>query len=190
MYYIQRLDDDADEDDTEFLCRNELEKDDARVLDEHVFMQSPLPHRPSRAPSSSPPTWLMSSAEIKKNPAQIVFSTLGIHLMNHGHDVSCCCLTIREIDSELKHSKHNASDILMKHHDDKNKALAIIHSFAKRGIIGRLLTGIRIKMLQVSSYYFILTYILFLMLLIDVIRMHVMMELPWWRVTLMMGQQV
>ena len=91
----------------------------------------------------------MSATEIKKNPANIMFYTLGIHLMNYGHDVAGCCLTIREIDSELARGKESAADLLQKENKEANAAKTMIHGFAKKGVIGRLITGVRIKMLQV-----------------------------------------
>lgn len=70
--------------------------------------------------------------------------------MNYGHDVAGCCLTIREIDSERTHEKQSGSDLLLKTAADPEAAKIMIRNFAKKGIIGRLVTGIRIKMLQVT----------------------------------------
>jgi len=145
----KRLDDDADEVEADFLSQNELDADEARLLEFHLFKQAPLPNsQPSRSRHSTQPSWLMSASEIKKNPANTMFHTLGIHLMSYGHDTAGCCLTIREIDSELAHSKQNATDLLQQTSSDPNKAKALIHSFAKKGVLGRLITGVRIKMMQ------------------------------------------
>lgn len=148
--FLQRLDDDADELDTDFLSHNELKADEARLMEYHLFKQAPLPNAgPSRSAFSASPSWLMSGSEIKKNPANTMFYTLGIHLMSYGHDTAGCCLTIREIDGETGHSKHNVSDLLQKANSDPNAAKALIHAFAKKGVLGRLVTGVRIKMMQV-----------------------------------------
>lgn len=42
---MQRLDDDADELDSDFMCLNELDEHEARHLETHLFRQAPLPNR-------------------------------------------------------------------------------------------------------------------------------------------------
>ena len=119
------------------------------MLENHTFKHAPLPHRPRQRAYDTSPRWLMSGTEIKRNPADVLFDSVGVHIMNYGHDNAGCCLTIREIDSESKHRKVSAADALQKVAADQTAARKMIHGFAKKGVIGRIITGIRIKMLQV-----------------------------------------
>ena len=109
---------------------------------------SPRPDilRPAPLPGSghskwvSEPSWLLSSSEIKKKPTRMQFDTVSVHLLNQGHG-PCCTVTIREIDEE-----DNASPNVSK------KEESIVEN-SKKGIIGRIITGMRLKLLEVRKFY-------------------------------------
>jgi hypothetical protein len=96
---------------------------------------SPLERVNRGASRSSEPTWLLAANKLKKYPPKIEFQDLSIHIMNHGHG-PCSVITIREIDAETDHKKGS-------------KVPEDIFSLSKRGVLGRILTGVRIKILEV-----------------------------------------
>jgi hypothetical protein len=83
------------------------------------------------------PTWLLSSSDLKQHPPKLHCEDLSIHILNQGHEPACV-VTIRQIDDETTHpmvSKGTPSSILEE---------------SKRGVLGRILTGIRGKIVKVS----------------------------------------
>ena len=68
------------------------------------------------------------------------FDTVSIHLLSQGCEPACC-LTIREIDNEEEAKQQSSS---LKRLENTNLQVE-----SKRGVTGRLVTSIRIKMLQV-----------------------------------------
>jgi hypothetical protein len=134
---VQRLEGDGDD----------FEDEDEPSADSHaastpgagmnILTVAPLPQQ---SPSSyrSEPTWLLSASEIKKRPARLQFDTVSLHILNQGHGPACL-VTIREIDEE--------EEVAVNHKKD-----APLLETSKKGIIGRIVTGTRIKILKVTHY--------------------------------------
>ena len=85
----------------------------------------------------SAPTWLLSKGELKEQPTRLQFNNLSLSILNHGHG-AYACVTVRETDDE--------SAGLPKGTKSKYDGIA---EFSKGGVIGRLITGLRIKLLEV-----------------------------------------
>ncbi|CAE7553490.1 unnamed protein product, partial [Symbiodinium microadriaticum] len=101
----------------------------------NILKVAPLsPHSESKWHSE--PSWLLSSSEIKKRPAKMQFDTMSLHILDQGHG-PCCLVTIREIDDEEEAYPAGL-----------HKAEAPIQQNSKKGIIGRIVTGIRTKLLE------------------------------------------
>lgn len=108
----------------------------------NLLSPSPLPPR-TISKYKSAPTWLLSQSELRKHSPGLKFEDLSIHLISQGHDPSCV-LTIREIDAERV---------------SKSKKKTSILEDSKTGVLGRIITGLRIKIIRVAppSSHFTLT---------------------------------
>lgn len=125
------MDDTKDEDDEDDEPIGPIDKVNGNIL-----LPAPLSrHRQSKY--ASEPAWLISGSELKKRAPKLQFNDLSLHILNQGHGPSSV-LTIREIDNEKESgsaSRKNPSDTIVED--------------SKCGIIGRILTGIRICILKV-----------------------------------------
>lgn len=108
-------------------------------------MSAPLsPHSESKWRSE--PAWLLSASEVKKRPAKMQFDTMSLHILNQGHG-PCSLVTIREIDAEEEAypaGVHKKEEPILEN--------------SRKGIIGRIVTGIRAKLLLVSPLRLIAWY--------------------------------
>jgi hypothetical protein len=84
------------------------------------------------------PTWLLSSSDLKKHPPKLHCEDLSIHILNQGHEPACV-VTIRQIDDETTQPTVSKG------------ASSSIAEESKKGILGRILTGIRGKIVKVSG---------------------------------------
>lgn len=100
----------------------------------------PAPSSGRQAKWKTEPTWLIAGNELKKRPPRLQFDDLGLHLLNQGHGTSSL-ITIREIDDE-KDEKEVATA------NNKKNDFETILQDSKCGIIGRILTNIRICILK------------------------------------------
>jgi hypothetical protein len=77
------------------------------------------------------------------------FNDLGLHLLNQGHGTSSL-ITIREIDSEKEVSSSSSSSSSNHHKREKDDDTDTntIAQDSKCGIIGRILTNVRISILK------------------------------------------
>jgi hypothetical protein len=78
------------------------------------------------------PNWLLPSSEIASHPTKIVFDTMSMTLLNNKYG-TCACLTIRQIENEGKSSLAMAAQ-------------------ARLGVLGRIVTGVRMKIFEVSNF--------------------------------------
>jgi hypothetical protein len=78
------------------------------------------------------PTWLLSTSDLRKRPPKLKYEDLSIHILTQGHGASCV-LTIREIDPETQQRGPKKTSIL----ED-----------TKTGVLGRIVTGVRIKLMK------------------------------------------
>jgi hypothetical protein len=99
----------------------------------NLLVSSPLPTRQASKYKSAP-TWLMSLSDLRKHAPKLKFEDISLHLISQGNDPSCL-LTIREIDPELV---------------DKTKRTSILED-SKTGVLGRIVTGLRIKIMKVPG---------------------------------------
>jgi hypothetical protein len=104
--------------------------------EDDILSTPPMPQY-SKSQYRNQPTWLISGSELKHRSASMQFDTLSIHLLSYGSDTACC-LTFREIDNE--------SDSLTQSRKTPQK----ISAESKLGVIGRIITGLRIKILEVQ----------------------------------------
>ena len=74
-------------------------------------------------------SWLMNGSTIKSNPPKIQFDNLSIHILDQGYGPSAC-ITIRQID------------------DEKTEQLPL-HAKSKLGVLGRILSGVRLRIFEV-----------------------------------------
>lgn len=86
-------------------------------------------------PQTREPDWLLPSDAIASHPTKIVFDTMSMTLLNHQYG-TCACLTIRQIENE-------------------GKADLAVSAQARLGVLGRIVTGVRMKIFEVSHYLFI-----------------------------------
>jgi hypothetical protein len=84
----------------------------------------------------SVPRWILSSTKLKENPPTLQFSNVSVHILNQGHG-AFGCVTIRQIDDESSGADGDS--------------WKDIKSASKAGIIGRLITAIRIKLFEVNK---------------------------------------
>jgi hypothetical protein len=75
------------------------------------------------------PTWLLPVSELRSCPTKFVFDTLCVSVLDQGH-TPAACITIRRIENE-----------------GRNKLP--LGSQARLGVIGRIVTGIRMKMFEI-----------------------------------------
>lgn len=73
--------------------------------------------------------------DLRKHSPRLKFDDLSIHIISQGHE-PCCVLTIREIDPELINKAQKKTSIL----ED-----------SKTGVLGRIITGLRRKIIKVWS---------------------------------------
>lgn len=104
---------------------------------QNMLLPAPLTHR-NKSKYQAEPSWLLSSSDIKKRPPKIRCEDLSIHILNQGHEPAAI-VTIRQIDDEsVCHSSPNVS-----------KLGSTIAEDSKKGILGRILVGIRGKIVKV-----------------------------------------
>jgi hypothetical protein len=72
----------------------------------------------------------LPSNEISSRPTKIVFDTMSMTLLNNQYG-TCACLTIRQIENE-------------------GKANLALSAQARLGVLGRIVTGVRMKIFEVS----------------------------------------
>ena len=101
----------------------------------NLLSSTPVPTR-RVSKWKSDPTWLLSIGDMKKNPPKLNYEDLSIHLLSQGHEPSGV-LTIREIDHEILGRGLKKTSIL----ED-----------SKTGVLGRIITGLRMKIVKVSSF--------------------------------------
>jgi hypothetical protein len=124
--------DEADDDEAEDTTQLSTGQRGSKKPAVNLLTPSPLPAR-TISKYKSAPTWLLSQGELRKHSPRLKFEDLSIHLISQGHDPSCV-LTIREIDPE---------------HVDKSKKKTSILEDSKTGVLGRIITGLRIKIMKV-----------------------------------------
>ena len=90
----------------------------------------------------SAPRWLLSSSELKQNLPRVEFDNLSVHILNQGHG-TYSFVTVHEIDNDNSALTGNKS------------AVENIYENAKRGVLGRIIACVRIKLLQVCTYIYI-----------------------------------
>lgn len=113
----------------------------------NILLPLPISNR-SKSKYQAQPTWLLSSSDLKQHPPQLHFENLSIHILNQGHEPACV-VTIRKIDDET--SQPVAAKAI-----HKTNSNAQIEEDSKKGILGRILTGIRGKIVKVSSFHYLL----------------------------------
>lgn len=91
-----------------------------------------MPAPPVNFKHKASANWVLSKEEMSSHPPMLGFSTLGIHMINHGFGTNCV-LTIREIDDE-------------KHPDAQN-----IEQKSALGQFGRIMSGIYRKLFDVTK---------------------------------------
>jgi hypothetical protein len=104
----------------------------------NILLSCPISN-PFKSKYQAQPAWLLSSHDLKNNPPQLHCEDLSIHILNQGHEPACV-LTIRQIDDE----GGGGSSISKSSHSK-------IEEDSKKGVLGRILTGIRGKIVKVSA---------------------------------------
>ena len=104
----------------------------------NILFPAPLIHR-NKSKYQAEPTWLLSNSDLKHHPPKVRCEDLSIHILHQGHEPSAV-VTIRQIDDES--SCYSSSHI--------SKIGSTIDEDSKKGILGRLLTGIRGKIVKVN----------------------------------------
>ena len=138
MKFFQRLNDTRDDDDDEPFPNHNIGPTD-KVSANILLPAPPLRHRHIKWKTN--PTWLISGSELKHKPPKLQFHDLSLHLLNQGHGPAAL-VTIREIDNESE--AYGATN-------KKKKSDNTLIEDSKCGIIGRILTGIRICILKVIN---------------------------------------
>lgn len=113
----------------------------------NILLPAPIIHR-NKSKYQAQPSWLLSNSDLRKRPPKLRCEDLSIHILHQGHDPSAV-ITIRQIDDESScYSSPNIS-----------KLNSTIVEDSKKGILGRILTGIRSKIIKVSYYNYIILFL-------------------------------
>ncbi len=115
---------------------------------------APLP-LPTIRKYHSQPTWVASTGHLQKKPPLIQFDTLGIHVLDQGPGANGL-MTIRKLDVVEKAKDKKSKTIAMlrarrgKGIIGKRKGVSIwsIEEQSRSGVIGRILDGVWMKLLE------------------------------------------
>lgn len=102
----------------------------------NLLSNTPVPPR-TLSKWKTDPTWLLSLSDLKRHIPKLKYEDLSIHLLSQGHEPACV-VTIREIDPEILARSNKKTSIL----ED-----------SKTGVLGRIMTGIRMKIVKVMNFY-------------------------------------
>jgi hypothetical protein len=91
-----------------------------------------MPPPPQKFKHKAPANWVLSKEEMAPYPPMLGFSTLSIHMINHGFGTHCV-MTIREID------------------DEKHPDAITIDQKSSLGQFGRIMSGIYRKLFDVTK---------------------------------------